>query len=232
MKTVAVIQSSYIPWKGYFDIIHDVDLFIFYDDVQFTKGDWRNRNRIKTANGNHWLTIPVGASLDRLICEVLLPDAGWEKKHWTSISQAYAKAPYFRKYRSLIEALYMDHRCESLSAFNQHVTRTIAREVLGITTEFRDSWDYRLEGKKLDRLLELVAKSGASTYVSGPSAKGYIDPQRFSKAGIDLVYKEYSGYPEYPQLYPPFDHAVSIVDLLFSVGPDAPQYIWGWRTAS
>ena len=226
-----MIQSNYIPWKGYFDIIREVDLFIFYDDVQYTKNDWRNRNRIKTVNGARWLTIPVGGNLQRLICEVPLPNCGWEKKHWTSIRQAYAKAPYFKRYRSLIEGLYLGHGCESLSELNQHVTKTIAREVLGISTEFHDSRAYHLTGSKLARLIELVTKTGADTYVSGPTARDYIDSQCFAEEGIKLVYKSYSGYPEYPQRYPPFEHAVSIVDLIFNVGPEAPWYIWGWRSA-
>ncbi len=229
MKTVAVIQSSYIPWKGFFDIIHDVDRFIFYDDVQFTTRDWRTRNRIKTANGMHWLTIPVGTDRNRLICEVPLPTNGWERKHWASISQAYARAPYFKLYRPLIEALYMGHGCESLSAFNQHVTRTIAREALGITAEFRDSREFGASGTKLDRLLDLVKRAGATSYISGPSARDYIDPLVFADAGIELSYKSYGGYPEYPQLHPPFEHAVSVLDLLFNAGPEAPRFIWGWR---
>jgi hypothetical protein len=229
MKSVAAIQSSYIPWKGFFDIIHDVDLFIFYDDVQFTRRDWRTRNRIKTAHGTKWLTVPAGGDRDRLICEVPLPNDGWEKKHWASISQAYAKAPYFKKYRPLIEALYLGHGCESLSAFNQHVTRTIAREALGMNVEFRDSREFGAIGKKLDRLLDLVKRAEATAYVSCPSAKDYIDPRVFADAGIELSYKSYDGYPEYAQPHPPFEHAVSIVDLLFSVGPDAPYFIWGWR---
>ena len=228
-KTVVVVQSNYIPWKGYFDLIHDADVFVFYDDVQFTRQDWRTRNRIKTANGTHWLTIPVGADLKRLICEVPLPKPGWERRHWASISQAYARAPYFKQYRPLVESLYMEHGCSSLSAFNQHVTRTIAVEALGIDVEFRDSREFGASGSKLERLLDLLKRVGASTYISGPTAKDYVDPRAFEDAGIALQFKSYDGYPEYPQVHPPFEHAVSVLDLLFNVGSDAPYFVWGWR---
>lgn len=231
LKTVAVLQSNYIPWKGYFDIIHDADLFVFYDDLQYTKNDWRNRNKIKMHDGPAWITIPTGSDLNRLICEVALLDANWQKKHWNTIRQSYGKALHFRRYSDFFESVYMERHWENLSELNQYLIKGIAREFLGITTEFQDSREYHLEGKRLDRLMELVTKAGASTYVSGPAAKDYIDPQRFTNAGIELVYKSYAGYPEYPQLFPPFDHAVSIIDLLFNVGPDAPRYIWGWRTA-
>lgn len=117
----------------------------------------------------------------------------------------------------------------NLSMLNQYLIRTISTEFLGIETTFGDSREYELSGQKLERLLELVTKAGADSYVSGPAAKEYIDPQRFADAGIDLVWKDYSGYPEYPQRFPPFEHGVSILDLLFNVGPDAPWYIWGWR---
>lgn len=229
MKKVAVLQSNYIPWKGYFDIIHDVDLFIFYDDVQFTKNDWRNRNKIKVPGGTSWLTIPVGTSLERLICEVDIPAGPWAEKHWKTLKQHYCRAPYFEKYQGFFEQVYRGRQWESLSELNQYLIRHIARDFLGIGTEFQDSREYRTTGVRLDRLLDLLRQAGAGLYVSGPAARNYIDPQAFARAGIELVYKDYSGYPEYPQFYPPFDHYVTILDLLFHAGPDAPRYIWGWR---
>ena len=229
MSRVAVIQSNYLPWQGYFDIIHDVDLFIFYDDVQFTKNDWRNRNRIKTANGTNWLTIPVGGHLDRNICDVELVDPGWQKKHWRSISQAYARAPHFARYREFFEHVYLGHQWRLLSELNAFLTVSIARDFLGMRAEFKDSRDYKPEGTRLERLIDVLRKAGATSYVSGPAARSYIDESAFSRAGIELVWKSYDGYPEYPQIHPPFEHTVSIVDLLFNVGPDATEYIWGWQ---
>jgi hypothetical protein len=229
---VAVIQSNYIPWKGYFDIIHDADVFVFHDDLQYTKNDWRNRNKIKTPNGLKWLSIPVGSSEARLICEVRLPNDGWAKEHWRKLEASYGKAPFFKTYEPFFQELYFGRQWETLSAFNQCLIRSIASELLGIETEFHDSREYALKTARLDRLLELLEKIGAEEYISGPSAATYIEPERFAQANIKLTYKDYSNYPEYPQLYPPFEHAVSIVDLLFQVGPEAPHYIWGWRGVS
>jgi len=229
MKKVAVIQSNYIPWKGYFDIIHDVDLFIFYDDVQYTKNDWRNRNKIKTAHGVHWLTIPVGSTHQRLICEVELANPHWPRKHWATIQQSYSKRPYFKLCQDFFEHVYTEAEWTNLSDLNRFLIRSISSEFLGIKTEFRDSHEFCPAGEKVDRLLDLLQKAGATLYVSGPTAKDYVDEQRFVDAGIELVYKDYSGYPEYPQPFPPFEHKISIVDLLFNCGPEAPYYIWGWR---
>lgn len=230
MTTAVVNQSNYIPWKGYFDLIHDADVFVFYDDVQYTKNDWRNRNKVKTAQGAVWLTIPTGTDASRLICEVRMPDTGWAVKHWKTIKQNYSRAPYFRRYQEFFEHCYLERRWSFLSELNQWLITSISREFLGITAKIRDSREFSVTGSKLDRLLDLVKKAGASRYVSGPSARDYIAPKAFSDAAVELVYKCYEGYPEYPQLYPPFDHGVSILDLLFSVGPDAPYYIWGWRS--
>lgn len=229
MRTVVVLQSNYIPWKGYFDLIHDADVFIFYDDLQFTKNDWRNRNKIKTSIGSKWLSIPVGTSASRLICEVALDDAGWQRSHWDSLRQQYEKRPYFKLYRSFFESVYLGKQWKNLSELNQFLIQHISREILGIPTQFRDSREFELEGQKLDRLLDLIVKGKATRYVSGPAAKDYIQPERFEALGIDLVWKDYSNYPEYPQAHPPFEHGVTILDLLFNVGPEAPQYIWGWR---
>jgi len=229
LKKVAVIQSNYIPWKGYFDIIHDVDQFIFYDDVQYTKNDWRNRNKIKAKQGLHWLTIPIGARNERLIYEVELEDQSWTKKHWETLKQNYMKAPHFKTYKNFFENVYLGTQWTNLSNLNQYLIKTISRDFLGISTEFRDSREFCPEGQKLDRLIDLLLKANADLYISGPTAKDYINKERFVEVGIKLEYKDYSGYPEYPQLYPPFEHAVSILDVLFNCGPQAPDYIWGWR---
>ncbi len=229
---VAVIQSNYIPWKGYFDIIHDADLFIFHDDLQYTKNDWRNRNKIKTPNGLTWLSIPVGPRENRLICEVTLPNNEWKQEHWRKLQASYLKTPFFDLYKAFFREMYLAHTWATLSEFNQNMIQRVARELLGIKTEFRDSRAYALHGMRLDRLLELLQLAEATEYISGPSAASYIVPERFTEAGIRLTYKDYANYPEYPQLYPPFEHAVSILDLLFHVGPDAPEYIWGWRAQS
>jgi WbqC-like protein family len=231
-STVAVIQSNYIPWKGYFDTIHDAGLFIFYDDAQYTTNDWRNRNRIKSRDGASWLTVPVRSRLGQAISEVGPSDPNWAARHWKTLLHNYSKAPHFRRYRDFFEGVYLATRWDSLSKLNQHLIVGIARDLLGMRTEFRNSAEYPAAGGRLDRvdrLIALLKSAGARTYVSGPSARGYIDAGQFAQAGIGLVYKSYDGYPEYPQFHPPFEHRVSILDLLFHTGPDAPYYIWGWR---
>ena len=226
---VAVLQSNYLPWKGYFDIIHSADLFIFYDDIQFTKNDWRNRNKIKTQTGPAWLTIPVGGDLNRLINEVTFQDQRWAKKHWKSIQQYYSRAPFFKDYQDFLEDAYLNRQWSRLSELNQYLIRHIASQFLGIKTEFRDSKEFETHGKKQDRLMGLLKHVKADSYISGPSAQNYIDEKEFEESGIKLSYIDYDGYPEYPQFSPPFSHQVFIFDLLFHVGPDAPRYIWGWR---
>jgi len=229
-KKVAIIQSNYIPWKGYFDLIHDVDLFIFYDDVQYTKNDWRNRNKIKTSQGPQWLTIPTGYHNDQLIHEVTLNSGDWALKHWKTLTQYYAKAPFFPQYEAFFKKIYLETKWNFLSELNQHLITQISKEILGIQTSFGRSTDHSLNGNRTDRLVDLLRKSGADSYLSGPTAKDYLQESLFTEAGIRLEYKDYSGYPEYPQFYPPFDHHVTILDLIFQTGDKAPDHIWGWRT--
>ncbi len=229
-RLLAIVQSNYLPWKGYFDIAHDVDLFVFYDCVQFTPRDWRTRNVVKTANGLHWITVPVGADRHRRIFEVSIPSPDWQARHWAILQQNYGKCPHFARYRPWLEHVYRGTTWTSLSELNQSTIRHIAREFLGITTEFADSRSFAAEGRKLDRLLDIVRKAGATSYLSGPAARDYIAPERFAEIGVELRWKDYAGYPEYPQRFPPFEHGVSVLDLLFNVGPDAPWYIWGWRS--
>jgi hypothetical protein len=229
MKKVVILQSNYIPWKGYFDLIHDADVFIFYDDVQYTKNDWRNRNKIMTAGGAKWITIPTGIDANRLICEVTLSDSSWQKKHWETIRQNYRRSPFFKYYRSFFEEIFLARTWSSLSELNQHLIRHISQRLLRVPTVFDDSRNYQLAGHRFERLLDLISKAGATHYISGPAAKSYIKEEEFAARGVELVWKDYSGYPEYPQGDLPFEHGVSILDVLFNVGDEAGEYIWGWR---
>ena len=229
VKRVAILQSNYIPWKGYFDIVHDVDEFIFHDDLQYTKQDWRNRNRIKTARGPAWLTIPVGSDENRLIHDVELPGQSWARQHWSRLRECYALAPYFATYQPLFEQVYLGTRWRYLSDLNQSLIRSIASDLLGLSTHFRDSRQLALRHKGEDRVLEILEHVKADVYISGPAAKRYLHPARFEERGIGLIWKDYQNYPEYPQFHPPFVHEVSILDLLFHTGRDAAYYIWGWR---
>lgn len=224
-KKVAILQSSYIPWKGYFDIINSVDEFIWYDDVQYTKNDWRNRNKIKTVNGMQWLTVPCGGKGSHLINEVELSNKTWQKKHWASITQAYSKTPYFNKYYDFFEELYLGKKWHNLSQMNQSFIEKICKEILGITTHFINSTDYETEGRKQERLIDLLTQVGATCYLSGPAAKNYIDETAFSEQGINVEWMDYQGYPEYSQRFPPFEHAVSIIDLIANTGGNATKYM-------
>jgi len=226
MKRVAILQSSYIPWKGYFDLMGQVDEFILYDDAQFTKRDWRNRNQIKTKDGVLWLTIPVHVKglFTQAIKDVEISDASWGDKHFKTIAAAYARAPYFREYRDMLEELYRGSRSLRLSEANRRFIDAFAG-LLGIRTKVSWSMDYFLPEGRVERLVALCQQAGATAYLSGPAAKDYIDPALFADAGIDLSYMDYGGYPEYPQLYPPFTHHVSVIDLIFSVGSAAPEYL-------
>lgn len=226
---VVINQSNYIPWKGYFDLIHDADVFVFYDDVQFTKNDWRNRNKVKSPSGLQWITIPVGTDLNKRICDVKMNESHWQGTHWKTLVQLYDKAPFFNTYRSFLEDVYLNREWQNLSHLNQFLIQTIANKWLGIQTTFRQSSDFPSVGKGQERVMNLLKSVKADTYVSGPAGKAYLDPVRFREAGIELVWKDYSGYPECPQFHPPFEHAVTILDLLFHVGSKAPYYIWGWR---
>jgi WbqC-like protein len=222
-KAVAIVQSCYIPWKGYFDLINLVDEFILYDDQQYTRRDWRNRNRIKTPQGTQWLTIPVEVKgrYEQPIDETLISDPDWNDRHWKTLQHNYSAAPHFDDYAGTLSSLYAGLDERRLSAINRAFLDTIC-DLLGIETTLSWSTDYEAQGTKTDRLVSLCQASGATTYLSGPSAEDYMDESLFAAAGIELGYMDYSGYPEYPQLHPPFEHEVTVLDLLFNTGPEAP----------
>lgn len=203
-----------------------VDEFVLYDDVQYTRRDWRNRNSIKTLNGPLWLTIPVEVKgkYYQSIKETLISDREWNIKHWKSIVHNYAKAANFKDYFSLFEDLYLGASECYLSQVNYRLIMAIC-QLLGIKTKISWSMDYKLVEGKTDRLIDLCKQAGATEYISGPAAKNYIDENMFKVEGISLSYIDYSGYPEYPQLYPPFEHKVSIIDLILNTGSDARKYM-------
>ncbi len=216
MKRVAILQSNYIPWKGYFDIINSVDTFIIYDEVQYTKNDWRNRNQINSNQGLQWLTIPVRVeNLEQKIHETKISFPKWNKKHWNTILTNYSKALNFKNNKDLFESLYLGCETNLLSEINLNFIKAI-NELLGIKTELIDSRELSLEGDKNERLVDAVKKVGGDLYLSGPAAKSYLDVNLFSKEGIDVEWKDYSNYPEYSSIHKEFHHGVSILDLIFN----------------
>lgn len=231
-KSVAIVQSSYVPWKGYFDLINFVDEFVLFDDRQFTRRDWRNRNRIKTPDGVKWLTIPVliRGRYHQRIDETVVSDRNWGEKHWKTLCHCCGRAPFFRDLRDAFEPLYLSGKTTNLSQINREFIDVTCR-ILGISTRISRSSDYGAKGTKTERLISLCLATGATIYLSGPSARAYLDEQRFQDEGIELRYMDYDGYPEYPQQHPPFEHHVSILDLLFNVGADARCYMKSFGAA-
>jgi hypothetical protein len=226
MKGV-ILQPSYIPWRGYFDQINKADIFVFYDDVQYDKHGWRNRNQIKTANGKQWLTIPVhshGAVNNHIqINQIRISwESDWNEAHLKAFKMAYAKAPFYIDFEPLLHQFYK-RKDEFLADFTIDFTIALAHELGNHHTEFIRSSKLNITGHKTDRLITILKKLDVDHYISGTSAKDYIETDKFVKEGIKLEYMNYN-YLEYPQLYPPYDPFVSILDLLFMTGPQAGNY--------
>lgn len=226
MKRVAVIQSNYVPWKGYFDIINLADEFVLYDDVQYTKNDWRNRNLLKAPEGLIWLTIPVRhkGRFGQLVEEVEIADERWATKHWRTIRTNYGRAAAFDEIAPRLEELYERVSDEPrLSPVNEVFIRGIC-DLLDIDTRIRRSAEFDLGEDRVERLVEICRAVGATEYVSGPSAREYLDEDRLARDGISVRWMDYSGYPEYDQLFgPPFVHEVSILDLLLNEGAEGAR---------
>jgi hypothetical protein len=225
-KRAAILQSCYIPWKGYFDIIGMVDVFVIYDDVQYSKNHWHNRNLIKTQHGLKWLTVPVSKTdgahqtIDRMRVA-----GAFAQKHWETINQAYARAPFYGLYRDKFAALYREAAdLERLSALNELFLKAISAE-LGFETEFVWSSELAVPEGRTERLVEICRKVGATTYLSGPSAASYLETTQFDAAGIGVEWMDYTGYPQYQQLHGGFEHGVSIIDLLMNAGPEARRFM-------
>jgi hypothetical protein len=225
-RRVAIVQSSYIPWKGYFDLIRAADEFILLDDVQFTKRDWRSRNQIKTKDGLAWLSIPVHSKGRHLqtIAETTVSDREWARRHWLTIRSAYARAPHFEAYAAPFAALYAGPPSDRLSDINRAFIEALC-QALGITTRITWSSEYDPREGRNERLIDLCVKAGATEYLSGPAARDYIDHAAFAAAGVSVAFADYGGYPEYPQPHPPFEHFVSALDLLFCCGPGAGKFM-------
>ena len=225
-KSIAISQSNYIPWKGYFDFIHSVDDFVLFDDAQFTKRDWRNRNRLKTQGGLKWLTIPVEAKgkFFQKIKDTRISGNRWAKNHWESIRHSYSKAAFFKEFQDTFEELYLTLDEEFLSCVNRKFLQAV-NQVLGINTCLSSSSDYDFVEGKNELLISICQKAGAKKYISGPAAKEYLDESLFQDAGIEVGWMDFSGYSEYHQLHPPFEHSVTILDLIFNEGPNAKTFM-------
>ncbi len=233
MTTIGIVQPNYIPWRGYFDFIHEVDVFVFLDDVQYTRRDWRNRNRIKTPNGDtQWLSVPVLGGRDQLIRDVVIDEGqAWARKHLEALRHSYGKTPHFDRYFEELQDHYEPGRYRLLAELDVALVRLVA-SWLGIGTRFELASQHDAPGAKDDKLLALVRALDGGVYLSGPAARDYIRPQIWADANVELRYKDYAGYPDYAQISEPFEPAVSILDLLFMTGPEAPDYIWGAKRSA
>jgi hypothetical protein len=223
MKKIAILQSNYIPWKGYFDLISKVDEFVIYDDVQFTKNDWRNRNKIKTPKGLEWITIPVGQNIRRKIKDVIITTK-WQKKHWKTLQTNYSKANFFKEISEWLEPLYLKKEYKYLSEVNIIFIKKICK-YLEINTKIENSSNYIQFNGQTENLVNICAQSNAKEYISGPSAKNYINESLFNEKNIKLKWINYDNYKKYDQLWGDFVPNVSIVDLLFNLGSKAKNYI-------
>jgi hypothetical protein len=223
----AIVQPSYIPWRGYFDLIRRSDVFVFYDDVQYDRRGWRNRNRIKTPHGTRWLTIPVharGAQSEHIpINAIETAGTGWAREHLQVLTRSYERAPHFQEFRDWLERVYAAPP-PLLADFTIALTIDIAT-FLGIRdTRFVRASELGCEGKATARLVDVLRRVGATRYLSGPSAKDYLDDSQLTAANIALEWMEYD-YPEYAQLHPPYDPHVTILDLLFMEGRGAARFV-------
>ncbi|HEV3153041.1 MAG TPA: WbqC family protein [Candidatus Baltobacteraceae bacterium] len=226
-KRAGIIQSNYIPWKGYFDFIDSVDEFVLFDDVQYTRRDWRNRNLVKTANGLQWLTIPIDVKgkYTQLVREARVTSGDWAPLHLRSLQHAYGRAPHFAEYDEWLTQLYAQAAdLEYLSEINALFIDALCR-AFRIDTPLRRSSEFAIVDGKNERLISLCRQVGADEYLSGPAARDYLDLERWRQAGIAVFFKSYQGYPEYPQLHGAFEHGVSALDLLFHTGTRAREYL-------
>ena len=223
MTVVAISQSNYLPWKGYFQLISRADIFVFYDTVDFTKRDWRSRNKIFGPNGFQWITIPVGSNRGKAIDEVQLPEGEWRNNHLETLKRNYAKAPFIGEVMELLTPVYHDYSITTLSKFNQALIQRISA-YLGIKTEFRNSSEFQLEEDRVGKLISICEQLHASVYLSAPAAKNYITNE-FDTIDLDLQWMEYGPYEEYEQNVDSFSDFVSIVDTIAALGPKARQNI-------
>jgi len=220
-----VLQPMYLPWIGYFGLVDIADVFVFYDDVQFVRQTWQNRNRIKTRNGKPtWLTVPVRRAYGQKINEVMIDSStGWESNHWERIRESYSKAPFFRQYRQVLESQY-SKKWDHLADLNISLTKELASALDLNLDKFEISSKRCISGEATQRLINLLRSLDANEYVSGPAAAAYIDVGKFREAGFALYWYR-PEHPVYPQLWGDFVPYLSVIDLVFNVGRRSSEVI-------
>jgi len=222
---LAVHQPQYMPWLGYFDKIDQADLFVLLDNVQFKKNEWQNRNRIKTAGGWQWITVPVLFKFPEKISEVRINNkVDWPRKHLNSLIVNYSKAPYFSQYRDFFEDVYKK-KWERIVDINIHLIKHLSN-ILGIKTKMIKASQLSLYDEQNERLIGLCKELEADTYLSGEGGRGYLDINKFTDAGIKVVFQNFQ-HPVYEQLYNKFEPNMSVIDLLFNNGDKSLNIIRG-----
>lgn len=228
MKRIAILQPNYLPWKGVFDLANRVDAFVFLDDVQYTTKDWRNRNRIKGPNGEIWLTVPVVSKnlREQLICDAKIDNSSsWQIKHARAIEHSYAKAPFFDDFRDFIQSIYFENEWANLADLNIQTTMALAKR-LGIEVNWFRASDLGQDGQKTgEKIIKICKLLACDHFINGPSSREFMNQDLFDMNNITLEYIEYK-YPIYPQLHGEFNHQVSVLDVLFSMGPEAKKVIF------
>ncbi len=225
-KAVLITQSNYIPWKGYFDMIRAADEFVIYDDMQYTKRDWRNRNKVKTPQGPLWLSVPVivKGKFDQKISDTEIDGKDWSEQHWRTITQNYSKTAYFKTYAPMFEEVYRQRTFQYLSELNFALLALVCN-ILDIKTTMRWSRDFTLAEDRTERLANICKELGGTRYITGPAAKAYMDEAVFTNLGITVQYADFSGYAPYRQMYGDFVHEVSVIDLIFNEGGNARSFM-------
>jgi hypothetical protein len=225
---VVVLQPGYLPWLGFFDQVRRADVFIYYDDVQYDKHGWRNRNRVKTQDGAQWLTVPVrhsgGGGFPRIIDVEIDNRTPWARKHVATLRQAYARAPFLRQYLPELEDL-LQRRWDRLVDLDLACAAMIAGW-LGLRPRFERSSALHIGGERSARLVDICRRFGAATYVSGDAAEAYLDVDLFRRSGMAVEWQRYA-HPTYPQLHGDFVPYLSAIDLLFNCGDESPLIAFG-----
>ena len=226
---VTIHQPQFLPWLGYLDKIDRADLFILLDTVQFKKNEWQNRNRIRTANGWQWLTVPVLHHFGQRVQEVTInPAAAWREQHLRALEMHYARAPFRDRYLPALQEIYAQGWTK-LSELNVVVIRWLL-QAYGIGTPLRCASGMVAREEPTDRLIDICRVVGATQYLAGPGADGYMDKPRFEASGVELEIQEFR-HPSYRQVYEPFEPNLSAIDLLFCMGPEALSHLRGGRVS-
>ena len=223
MTTVAIHQPQFMPWLGYFDKMDRADCFILLDTVQYKKNEWQNRNRIKTTQGTQWLTVPVTYQFPARIDEVRVTDAvNWRNKHWQALVTNYTRAPFWSGQEGALRTLY-ERDWEQLADVNRASIEWL-REVFGIDTSMLWASEMEAGDEPTQRLIDLCRGAGAEVYLAGADGRNYMNIERFSRAGIEVIFQEY-GHPSYPQLFGAFESHLSALDLALNCGPSGLETI-------